>query len=144
MSIIAQVTAAVVAALLAESQTMATDAEVRLTRPVDAPKQYSDFQIAKTNLKGFSCVWNEASLQPIWQYFRSTKEVDAQRTQLLEEMRQWARQNDVQINRSIYFDRATMDDITKMEFGHGMPTTYLMTAEQGISILTCRHEWEMK
>jgi len=57
--------------------------------------------------------------------------------QLLEEMRQWARQNDVQLNRSIYFDKATMDDITKMEFGPGTPTAYLSMAEQGLSILIC-------
>ena len=31
-----------------------------------------------------------------------------------------------------------MDDITKLEFGPGTPTAFLSTAEQGISILTCR------
>jgi hypothetical protein len=31
-----------------------------------------------------------------------------------------------------------MDDIVKLEFCPGSPTTYLATAEQGISILTCR------
>jgi hypothetical protein len=56
----------------------------------------------------------------------------------MEEMKQWARSHDVQINRSIYFEKASMDDITKMEFGPGTPTAYLNTAEQGISILTCR------
>jgi hypothetical protein len=31
-----------------------------------------------------------------------------------------------------------MDDIVKLEFCPGSPTAYLVTAEQGISILTCR------
>jgi hypothetical protein len=56
----------------------------------------------------------------------------------MEEMRLWARSHDVQLNRSVYFAKATMDDIAKMEFGLGTPTAYLNTAEQGISILTCR------
>ncbi|KAL3788682.1 hypothetical protein HJC23_001881 [Cyclotella cryptica] len=102
VGIIAQVTAAVVAALRAESQVDSGDTAERQPRTLDAPKPLSDYQLAK--LKGFSCVRSEAALQPIWQYFRSTKEVDAQRTQLLEEMKQWARGHDVQLNRSVYFD----------------------------------------
>jgi hypothetical protein len=137
VSIIAQVTAAVVAALRAEQHQGSTRTEPQGDgRTAESQKGYSEFQLAK--LKGFSCVRAESSLQPIWQYFKSTKELDAQRTQLLEEMKQWARQNDVHIHRNIYFDKATMDDITKMEFGPGTPTAYLATAEQGISILACR------
>ena len=136
VSMIAQVTAAVVAALRAETQGENGVGADRQPKTSDAPKPLSEYQLAK--LKGFSCVRSEASLQPIWSYFRSTKEVDAQRTQLLEEMRKWARNHDVQLNRSVYFEKATMDDITKLEFGPGTPTAYLNTAEQGISILTCR------
>jgi hypothetical protein len=99
-------------------------------------QQNSKFQIAK--LKGFSCVHNESSLQPIWNYFHSIKEVDSQCMHLLEEMRQCAGQNDIQINRSIYFNKATMDDITILEFGPGTPMAYLSTVKQGILILVCR------
>jgi hypothetical protein len=129
-----QVTAAVVAALRAGEahQSQTTDS----AKSSDEQKPYSEFQVAK--LKGFSCVRNEENLQPIWDYFRSTKDVDAQRTKLLQEMRAWARTHDVQINRSLYFDKSTMDDITKLEFCPGTPTAYLSTAEQGISILVCR------
>ena len=56
----------------------------------------------------------------------------------MEKMREWARTNDIQINRIVYFDKITMDDIVKMEFCPGTPTAYWATAEQGISILTCR------
>ena len=137
VTLIALVTAAMVAALQAEKGILAPSTEPRAKGRQDAvAKPYSNFQLAK--LKGFSCVRNKALLQPIWQYFHSTKEVDTQCTQLLEEMRAWARKNNVHINRSIYFDKALMDDFTKMEFGLGTATAYLNTAEQGVSILVCR------
>jgi hypothetical protein len=136
VGLIAQVTAAVVAALRAEGQASSGESDNRTAKTGEAAKPYSEYQLAK--LKGYSCVRSESLLQPIWTYFKENKEVDAQRTQLMEEMRQWARRNDVQINRSIYFEKATMDDITKMDFGPGTPTAHLHTAEQGISILTCR------
>jgi hypothetical protein len=75
---------------------------------------------------------------PIWEYFKTTKDVDAQRTQLLETMRGWARDHDVQINRSLYFDKSTLDDIARLDFCPGTPTAFLSTAEQGISLLICR------
>ena len=78
------------------------------------------------------------NLPEIWEYFKSTKDVDAQRTQLQVGMKEWARQHDVQINRGVYFNITTMDEIMRMEFCPGTPTAYLATAEQGISILVCR------
>ena len=36
-------------------------------------RPYSEFQFAK--LKGFSCAHNNSSLQPIWDYFKTAKEV---------------------------------------------------------------------
>lgn len=50
-------------------------------------------------------------------------------------MKEWAKWNDVQLNRGIYFDQATMDDIICLEFCPGKPTTYLNTVEHGISLL---------
>lgn len=96
VSMVAQVTAVVVAAMRAGDAHASSTAE-RATK--DEQKPYSEYQLAK--LKGFSCIRNEAHLQPIWEYFRSTKDVDAQRTKLLQEMRLWARTHDVQINRSL-------------------------------------------
>jgi hypothetical protein len=86
-------------------------------------------------LKGFCCVHNNSGLLSIWEYFRSTKEVDAQRTQLVEEMQTWAKQNNVKLNRGLYFDKTMMDDIVKLEFCPGTPTAYLNTAEQGMLLL---------
>jgi hypothetical protein len=135
--LLAQVAAAVVAAFRAGNGLDSTETPARgRGKASDAPTAYSEFQLAK--LKGFCCVRNDSGLPPIWEYFRSTKEVDAQRTQLVEEMSKWAKDNDVQINRGVYFDKTTMDDIVKLEFCPGTPTAYLSTAEQGMSLLICR------
>ena len=63
--------------------------------------------------------------------------MDAQRTQLMEDMHAWAKRHDVQLIRGVYFDKTTMDDIVKLEFCPGTPTAYLNTAEQGMSLLVC-------
>jgi hypothetical protein len=91
VSMVAQVTAAEVAAMRAGEAQVASSTE---KSSKEDQKPYSEFQLAK--LKGFSCVRNDEHLQPIWEYFRSTKDVDAQRTQLLQEMRRWAKNHDVQ------------------------------------------------
>jgi hypothetical protein len=88
IGMITWVMAAVVGASRVEAPAVPAHTDDQAARPSNAPKPYSKFQLAK--LKGFSCVRTDALLQPIWQYFRSTKEVDAQRMQLLESMRQWA------------------------------------------------------
>jgi hypothetical protein len=134
---LAQVTATVVAMFRAGNGITSTETTVRGGgKATDDAKAYSEFQLAK--LKGFCCVRNNSGLPTIWEYFRSTKEVNAQCTQLVEEMQMWTKQNDVQINLGINFDKTTMDDIVKMEFCPGTPTAYLNTAEQGMSLLICR------
>jgi hypothetical protein len=82
-------------------------------------------------------MWTQSNLPPIWKYFKFTKDIDAQRTQLLKLIKEWARQHDVQINLGIYLDKSTMEDIVWMEFCPGTPTAYLATAKQGISVLIC-------
>lgn len=137
VGLLAQVTAAVVAAFRAGNGVDSTETPARGTgRTSDEPKAYSEYQLAK--LKGFCCVRNESGLPPIWEYFRSTKEVDAQRAKLVESMQSWAKNHDAQINRGVYFDKSTMDEIVKLEFCPGTPTAYLNTAEQGMSLLICR------
>jgi hypothetical protein len=135
VGLLAQVTAAVLAAVRAGNGQEAMPAGIP-GRAGDECKPYSEYQLAK--LKGFCCVRTNAGLPEIWDYFKSTKEVDAHRTQLVEEMKRWATANEVQINRGIYFDKSTMDDFVKMDFCPGTPTAYITTAEQGISILICR------
>jgi len=53
-------------------------------------------------------------------------------------MKGWVKEHDVQINRGIYFDKTTMDDIVRLEFCPRTHMAYLSMAEQGISLLICR------
>ena len=94
------------------------------------------FQLAK--LKGFCGVYANENIPPIWDYFCSTKEVDAHRTKLLEEMGSWARDNEITITMDLYFEKSTMDEIVKLEFNPGAATAYFATAEKGMSILIVR------
>ena len=136
VNLVAQVTAAVMAALRANSGGVGGAFEEGAPRQADESKQFSTFQLAK--LKGFCGIVHNCDIPPIWDYFRSTKDVDAHRTKLLECMGQWARENEIAITRGLYFEKATMDEITKMEFNPGSATAYFPSAEKGISILIVR------
>jgi hypothetical protein len=136
VSLIAQVTAAVMAALRANNGSIGGAIEDGTSKQADESKQYSTFQLAK--LKGFCGIIHNSDIPPIWNYFRSTKDVDAHRTKLLECMGQWAKENEITITRGLYFEKSTMDEITKMEFNPGSATAYFPTAEKGISILIVR------
>lgn len=88
--VLAQVTAAVVAAFRASGGPDNGEGTARGSgKAAEEAKAYSEFQLSK--LKGFCCVHTDSRLPTIWEYFRTTKEVDTQRTQLLEEMTSWAR-----------------------------------------------------
>jgi hypothetical protein len=58
-----------------------------LQQTMRGSRPYSLFQLAK--LKGFCGVHENCDIPPIWDYYHSTKDVDAHRTKLLEEMGQW-------------------------------------------------------
>lgn len=136
VAMIAQVTAAVMAALRTnESAALATQCEGG-ARTTDEARTYTPFQLAK--LKGFCGVYENAGIPPIWDYFSSTKDIDAHRTKLLGEMGTWARENEISITKGVYFEKATMDEMVKLEFNPGAATAYFATAEKGISILTVR------
>ena len=85
-----------------------------------------------------------ANLPPIWDYFRSTKDMYAHRTQLLEVMITWAKQQDVQIDRGLYFDNATMDDIVKVEFCTGTQLHSGTQQNRAFHCLFAAHDREMK
>jgi hypothetical protein len=136
VSLVAQVTAAVLSALRATGGSTGTQLMEGATRSADEAKPYSAFQLAK--LKGFCCVHENCEIPPIWDYFRGTKDVDAHRTKLLECMTSWAKENEITITRGIYFEKSTMDEIVKLEFNPGAATAYFPTAEKGISILVVR------
>jgi hypothetical protein len=64
-------------------------------------------------------------LQPIWDFFKTTKEVDAHRSKLMDEMATWVKKNEVTINRGLYFDKAAMGDIVKLDFTPGTAIQHL-------------------
>lgn len=132
---LANMTAAIVAALQAQNTPEGGTGRHNQDKPGEDYRPHSKFQLAK--LKGFCCMWTNADPPPIWGYFKSTKDVDTQWTQLLEDMMTWAKQQDVQINRGLYFNKATKYDIVKWEFCPVTPTAFWNTAEQGISLLIC-------
>lgn len=51
---------------------------------------------------------------------------------------------DVQLNRGLYFDRPTINDIVKMEFCPGTPTAYLNLANKEYSPLSVNIELETR
>ena len=73
----AQVTAAVEAALRTSgSETQGKPTTSGAGQCNDNTHQYSKFQLDK--LKGFCCMRTVTNLSVIWEYFKSTKDVDAQ------------------------------------------------------------------
>ena len=99
-------------------------------------KEYDKFQ--KAILKGFSHCPTEAGLQPIWDLFCKTKNVDTHRLHLREEMEKWAAKWGVTITRGIHLSKIAIDDIVNLRFNPGGSVAYYATAEKGISILLCR------
>lgn len=136
VALIAQVTAAVVAALRTKDNVAAGMQAEGGVRSTDEARAYTPFQLAK--LKGFCCVYENAKIPPIWDYFTTTKDVDAHRAKLLGEMGTWARENDITITRGLYLEKSTMDEIVKLDFNPGAATAYFATAEKGMSILIVR------
>ena len=136
-SLIAQVTAAVIAALRAAEMESSGRPDAA-SRQTDETKSYSSFQLAK--LKGFCGVQLDRDIPGIWDYFKTMKDVDAHRTKLHESMAGWARKHDISITRGIYFDKTTMDEITKLEFNPGAASAYFCTADKGMSILIVRSQ----
>jgi hypothetical protein len=136
VTLVAQVTAAVLAALQASGTSGGVGVDESASLQSNDAKTYTTFQLAK--LKGFCGVLDNCDIPPIWDYFRTTKEVDAHRTKLLECMCQWAREHEISITRGLYFDKSTMDEITKLDFNPGSATAHFTTAEKGMFILIIR------
>lgn len=77
----------------------------------------------------------QCNLPPIWDYFHSTKDVDAHRTHLMQEMRRWACQHYGQIIRRLFFDKLTMDEIIKLELCPGTPMTAFQFSSAGPTLV---------
>ena len=100
------------------------------------PKAYSPDAIAA--IKGFSGTSNIGDIQPIWTTFQSTKNTDVQRRHLHSGMEQWARAQGVEIDRGVFFEQKTIDDIVGLRFNPGQGVEQFKSAEWGLSLLVCR------
>lgn len=99
-------------------------------------KIYSPDSIAA--IKGFSGTGDINELQPIWATFQTTRNLDVQRRHIAYGMGQWARNQGVEIDRGIYFEQKTVDDIVNLRFNPGQGVAQFKSAEKGLSLLICR------
>jgi hypothetical protein len=98
-------------------------------------KAYSPYDQAK--LMGYCNEWDPAQLPNIWKLFKTTKETDDHRDNLERAMKEWSQQQGIEIDKSIFFTKETMDDIVKMHFNSVGLSATLTTCEKGISNLLC-------
>jgi hypothetical protein len=83
----------------------------------DKGKIYSADAIA--TLKGFNNTFDIKELQPIWAMFQATKNVDVHRRHLQFGMEKWAKAQGVELDRGIYFEQKTIEDIVNLRFNPG-------------------------
>lgn len=102
----------------------------------DSVKVYSPDSIAA--IKGFSGTADIHALQPIWATFQTTKNMDVQRRHIAFGMEQWARTHGVELDRGIYFEQKTIEDIVNLRFNPGQGVAQFKSAEKGLSLLICR------
>ena len=102
----------------------------------ETTKIYSPDSIAA--LKGFSGTADVNELQPIWATFQTTKNLDVQRRHIAYGMEQWARTHGVELDRGIYFEQKTIEDIINLRFNPGQGVAQFKSAEKGLSLLVCR------
>ncbi len=100
------------------------------------PKPYTPDAIAA--LKGFSGTADINALQPIWATFQSTKNGDVHRRHLQFGMEQWARTQGVKLDRGIYLEQKSVEDIVGLRFNPGQGVAQFKSAERGLPLLICR------
>ena len=102
----------------------------------ETTKLYSPDAIAA--IKGFSCTRDIRTVPGIWATFQTTKNVDVQRRHLHFGMEQWARTQGVEIDRGVFFEQKTIEDIVNLRFNPGQGVAQFKSAERGLSLLICR------
>jgi hypothetical protein len=101
-------------------------------------KGYTKDDIAA--LIGFAGVYSGNNLPDIWELFNSTKgkNIDAYRRHLYSRMKQYAYDQRIQIDTSVYLEQETIKAIVELHFNPGEGVTHLSSASKGLSILACR------
>ena len=102
----------------------------------ETAKIYSPDAIAA--IKGFSGTADINQIPTIWATFQTTKNVDVQRRHLHFGMEQWARSQGVEIDRGVFFEQKSIEDIVNLRFNPGQGVAQFKSAERGLSLLICR------
>ena len=76
-------------------------------------------------------------IQPIWRQFQATKSLQTQRDHIRDKMKMWVDKFNFEIDPSLYFDKATIEDIINLRLTGGGPVAAFKSAERGNSFLTC-------
>jgi len=107
------------------------------TQTGDGSKDYDKYQ--KAIIQGFSHSPTLAGVQPIWELFSQTKNIDTHRLHLREAMQKWAAKWGVTITRGIHLPKIAIEDIVHLRFNPGGSVAYYASADKGISLLLCRN-----
>lgn len=99
-------------------------------------KEYDKYQ--KALLQGFSHSPTVGGLQPIWDLFTQTKNIETHRLHLRTAMEAWATKWGVTITRGIQLSKLAIEDIVNLRFNPGGSVAYYASADKGISILLCQ------
>ena len=102
----------------------------------DNVKPYSPDSIAA--IKGFSGTADIKEVSTIWATFQTTKNADVLRRHLHFGMEQWARAQGVELDRGIFFEQKSIEDIVNLRFNPGQGVAQFKSAERGLSLLICR------
>lgn len=103
----------------------------------DGSKDYDKYQ--KAIIQGFLHSPTLAGVQPIWELFSQTKNLDTHRLHLQEAMQNWAGKRGVTITRGIHLSKIAIEDIVHLRFNPGGSVAYYASADKGILLLLCRN-----
>ena len=108
-------------------------------------KLYSENNVAA--LKGYCGVVDPRRIPSIWNGFQQTRELAQHRHNLRVGMMTWSKQTGMDIDKAPFFAKATNKDIVNLNFNPGKAVPTYLSAQRGLSILTCRpksaHEVEL-
>lgn len=89
-------------------------------------------------LCGLSGVPYMDQLSPVWAAWDRTKNINSHATELYKIMKDWARTNNVDIDVSVCFGKATMEDLVAMRFNPSDSVARYRSATKGVTPLACR------
>ena len=94
---------------------------------------YNDWALSA--LMGYSNVPTERGIPRVWGKFQMSKDWSDNRQEIMEGMKQWARDNGIEIDTSVFFVKLAIEEIVKTKFNPGGPVAVYESAESGISPL---------